>query len=206
LSPLAVVERGWVHEDALISFRDASNILEGHGPVFNVGERVQGFTRWLRLDWDAASPCALSREERGVWCDSLGRVANDTRVKGSIERRPMQPRPTPLPSAALHILLALGPEERHGYAIMREVEPMTGGAVRMGPGTLYTAIQKMLASGLIEESAERPDPALDDERRRYYRVTAAGREVVRAETRRLAALVERARSQGLTTWARERLR
>ena len=115
----------------------------------------------------------------------------------------MQPQLTPVPAAALHILLALGTEERHGYAIMREVEHMTSGATRMGPGTLYTAIQKLLASGLIEESAERPDPELDDERRRYYRVTAAGREVVRTETQRLAALIERARSQGLATWARE---
>ena len=111
----------------------------------------------------------------------------------------MDQHPTTIPAAALHILLALGTEERHGYAIMREVEHMTAGATRMGPGTLYTAIQKLLTSGLVEESAERPDPALDDERRRYYRVTAAGREVVRAETRRLAALIERARSQGLAT-------
>ena len=118
----------------------------------------------------------------------------------------MHPPPTPLPAAALHILLAIGPEERHGYGIMREVEHMTGGATRMGPGTLYTAIQKLLASGLIEESAERPDPALDDERRRYYRVTALGRDVVLAETRRLAVLVERARSQGLAIWACEHLR
>lgn len=118
----------------------------------------------------------------------------------------MQPQLTPLPAAALHILLALGTEERHGYAIMREVEHMTNGATRMGPGTLYTAIQKLLASGLIEESTERPDPILDDERRRYYRVTAAGREVVRSESQRLAALLDRARSQGLATWTRAGVR
>jgi DNA-binding PadR family transcriptional regulator len=97
----------------------------------------------------------------------------------------------------LHILVALGVEERHGYAIMREVREMTSGAVHIGPGTLYTAIQRLLAAGLIEESAERPDPALDDERRRYYRITSAGREIVQEETKRLAALLERAKAQGL---------
>jgi DNA-binding PadR family transcriptional regulator len=100
-------------------------------------------------------------------------------------------------------LVALGIEERHGYAIMREVREMTAGAVHMGPGTLYTAIQKLLAAGLIEESAERPDPDLDDERRRYYRLTSAGRETVQEETKRLAALLERAKAQGLVVLPNE---
>ncbi len=101
--------------------------------------------------------------------------------------------PPPLSQAAIHILIAIGPGERHGYAIMSEVERMTGGAMRIGPGTLYTTIRRMLADGLIEESEERPDPALDDKRRRYYRMTAAGRVVAATEVRRLAALVASAK-------------
>jgi DNA-binding PadR family transcriptional regulator len=98
----------------------------------------------------------------------------------------------PLRPAVLHILLALAGGERHGYAIMREVEERTGGEVRMGPGTLYGSIKRMLAMGLIEESEERPDPDLDDQRRRYYRITDFGREVAGAEARRLAQLVRTA--------------
>jgi DNA-binding PadR family transcriptional regulator len=101
----------------------------------------------------------------------------------------------PLTPALAHILLALADEDRHGYAIMQEVERMTGGAVRMGPGTLYGTIKRMIASGLIEEADERPDPALDDERRRYYRSTALGRDVLAAETERMAALVSAARAK-----------
>ncbi len=80
----------------------------------------------------------------------------------------------PLPVSVLHILLALRDEELHGYAIMQRVEELTDGAVTMGPGTLYGAVKRMLADGFIEEAAERPDPELDDQRRRYYRVTALG--------------------------------
>lgn len=101
----------------------------------------------------------------------------------------MAPAETPLPSAAIHILLALGPAERHGYAIMTEVASMSNGAVRLAPGTLYTNIKRLLASGLIEEVAERPDPELDDQRRRYYRLSAAGRRVVAGEVARMDALV-----------------
>jgi len=94
-------------------------------------------------------------------------------------------------------LLALADEERHGYAIMREVEGRTGGQTRLGPGTLYGSIKRMLADGLIEESAERPDPAMDDQRRRYYRITDLGRRVAGAEAERLAGLVETARARKL---------
>ena len=86
----------------------------------------------------------------------------------------------PLTPAVLNILLAVADEERHGYAIMREVEERTGGQTRLGPGTLYGSIKRMLADGLIEESDERPDPALDDQRRRYYRITDFGRRVAGA--------------------------
>jgi DNA-binding PadR family transcriptional regulator len=95
------------------------------------------------------------------------------------------------------ILLALADGERHGYSIMREVERATEGGFQLGPGTLYRSIKQMLALGLIEESDERPDPELDDERRRYYRLTDAGRRVALAETRRLARLVNLAQSTSL---------
>src|SRR6478609_2933044 len=97
-------------------------------------------------------------------------------------RRPEPDDFLPLTPAIAHILLALADEDRHGYAIMQEVERITGGAVRMGPGTLYGTLKRMLASGLVEETEARPDPTLDDERRRYYRATELGRAVLTAET------------------------
>ena len=102
-------------------------------------------------------------------------------------------QPDQLGPAAVHILVALGASERHGYSIMREVEDVSGGRVRLAPGTLYTNIKRLLAAGLIEESDERPDPTLDDERRRYYRLTDDGRSAVAAEVERMESLVERAR-------------
>ncbi len=95
----------------------------------------------------------------------------------------------PLTPAVFHILLALADAERHGYGIMQEVALRTDGKMRMGPGTLYGSIKRMLADGLIEESGERPDPTLDDERRRYYRLTDFGLRVAQAEARRLSELV-----------------
>jgi DNA-binding PadR family transcriptional regulator len=95
----------------------------------------------------------------------------------------------PLPPSVLHILLALADGDRHGYAIMREVVAITGGRTTMGPGTLYGSIRRMLADGLIEEADVRPDPALDDERRKYYRITGQGRLLAAAECDRLAQLV-----------------
>lgn len=108
----------------------------------------------------------------------------------------------PLPSATLHILVALGPGEKHGYAIMRDVEALSDGAVRMGPGTLYGSVKRMLADGLIEETSARPDPELDDQRRRYYRLTGLGARVSAAELQRLQALVSRA---GSPEWATRRV-
>jgi DNA-binding PadR family transcriptional regulator len=108
----------------------------------------------------------------------------------------------PLPTATLHILVVLAAEEKHGYAIMGDVAELSDGAVRMGPGTLYGSIKRMLADGLIEEAEERPDPALDDQRRRYYRVTGLGATVRSAELQRLDALVRRA---GSPEWATRRV-
>lgn len=101
----------------------------------------------------------------------------------------------PLTPAVLHILLALADGERHGYGIMQEVRRRAGGQVKMGPGTLYGSIKRMLADGLIEEAGERPDPVLDDERRRYYRLTSFGLRVVQAEVLRLQQLVRLAQSK-----------
>src|ERR1700674_5056064 len=101
----------------------------------------------------------------------------------------------PLPPPVFHILLALADEERHGYGIMQDVARQTDDALQLGPGTLYGCLKRMLAAGLVEESDERPDPELDDERRRYYRMTDLGQVAVRAEAQRLAnaVLAERAR-------------
>ncbi|QYK51279.1 MAG: helix-turn-helix transcriptional regulator [Anaerolineales bacterium] len=95
----------------------------------------------------------------------------------------------PLTPAVFHILLALTDQERHGYGIMKEVEAQTEGEMLLRPGTLYQAIKRMLELGLIEESAERPDPALDDERRRYYKLSGLGRRTAAAEAARLQKLV-----------------
>jgi DNA-binding PadR family transcriptional regulator len=109
----------------------------------------------------------------------------------------------PLTPAVFHILLALADQDRHGYAIILDVAERTGGALRLGTGTLYTAISRLLEQGVIEEPDERPSAEEDDERRRYYRLTAFGREVANAEARRLAALVRMARSRGITGAAAE---
>jgi DNA-binding PadR family transcriptional regulator len=100
----------------------------------------------------------------------------------------------PLTPAVFHILLTLADGEAHGYAMMQEVARRSGGSVRLGPGTLYGAISRLLEDGIIEESEERPDPEMDDTRRRYYRLTKLGGRVLAAETERLADLVRAARS------------
>ena len=96
----------------------------------------------------------------------------------------------PLPPAQVHILLSLGEGERHGYALKREISRRTQGAINPGAGVLYGSINRMLEQGLIEESDERPDPHLDDERRRYYRITPFGRLVAQAEAVRMRELVQ----------------
>ena len=103
----------------------------------------------------------------------------------------------PLTPAVFHIMLALADGERHGYGIMQEVAALTDGALRLGPGTLYGSIKRMLADGLIEETDERPDAELDDERRRYYRLTDFGQRVAQLDARRLARLVDEARARRL---------
>jgi DNA-binding PadR family transcriptional regulator len=99
-----------------------------------------------------------------------------------------EPGSIQLTPALHHILLALLTGERHGYALMKDVEAMTAGAMRMGPGTLYGALKRLLEAGLVEEAGERQEDG--DERRRYYRIGPAGRRVVIAETERLQRLVD----------------
>jgi DNA-binding PadR family transcriptional regulator len=103
----------------------------------------------------------------------------------------------PLPPATFHILLALVDQERHGYAIIQDVEARTDGELRLSAGTLYRSIARMVEQGLIAEVARRRTVA-DDERRRYYRLTPFGTAVARAETARLTQLVRLARASGLT--------
>ncbi len=112
------------------------------------------------------------------------------------------PRPEsllPLPAAVFHILMAVADEDRHGYAIIQEVMTRTSGDVRLSPGTLYRSIQRMLEQDLIVEVHERPAPELDDERRRYYRITTFGKKVATAEVQRLAELLKLARASGFST-------
>ena len=101
----------------------------------------------------------------------------------------------PLPSAAFQILLSLADEDLHGYAIMRQVEEQTGGRMRLGPGTLYSSLQALLEEGCIEELDSSGDATAAEERRRYYRLTAGGRKLARAEAERLADLLRVARTK-----------
>jgi DNA-binding PadR family transcriptional regulator len=101
----------------------------------------------------------------------------------------------PLTPAVFNILLALADGEKHGYAIMLEVEATTKGQVLMGPGTLYGSIKRMLHARLIEESDDRADPEMDDQRRRYYRLTGLGRRTLRMEAQRLASQLRVARAK-----------
>ena len=104
----------------------------------------------------------------------------------------------PLTPAVLDIMVALGDEELHGYAIMQEVRRRTDGQRRLAPGTLYRSLKQMEQRGWVAQSEERPEPSLDDERRRYYRLTEFGRRVALAEVERLEGLVGAARLKGFT--------
>ncbi len=103
----------------------------------------------------------------------------------------------PLNPVVFRILMVLTEGERHGYSIVKEVEKESGGAIAIEPGNLYRSLRKLLAEGIIEESARRPDPSDDDARRRYFRLSALGRRVVRAEAARLDELVRDARARDL---------
>ena len=116
---------------------------------------------------------------------------------GDRARIPEEPESyLPLTPAVLDIMVALGNEDMHGYAIMREVRKRTQGGRRLAPGTLYRSLRQMEERGWVVEAEERPEPELDDERRRYYRLTELGRRVALAEVERLEGLVDAARSKG----------
>ena len=110
----------------------------------------------------------------------------------------------PLTPATLHVLLALADGDKHGYAVIKEVSRRTQGVVNLGAGTLYAMVRRLLADGLIIEADERPDPALDDERRRYYRLTAFGRDVTAAEVSRMETIVLQARAKRIGRPAKAR--
>ena len=103
----------------------------------------------------------------------------------------------PLPVAMFHILVAVADQDRHGYAIMQDVAARTNGALKLSPGTLYGSIRRMLEEALIVELNDRQRPDEDDERRRYYRITAFGRSVAQAEAARLSTLLRQAKAVGL---------
>jgi DNA-binding PadR family transcriptional regulator len=115
-----------------------------------------------------------------------------------VEARVTSKANAPLTPAVLHILLALSTEERHGYGIMKQVEQESRGKVRMGPGTLYGALGRMMAAGLIRESDKKVDPAMDDERRIYYTITGLGRKALTAELDRYRDVVAVAQEKHLT--------
>ena len=124
--------------------------------------------------------------------DAAARVAWDG-GRVTVRKPPRAPEALlPLTEATFQLLLALADRDRHGYGIMHEVELRTAGRVRLGAGTLYGALKRLVADGLVEEAGERPDPS-DHERRRYYRLSSLGRAVARAEARRLALAVRLAR-------------
>jgi DNA-binding PadR family transcriptional regulator len=102
----------------------------------------------------------------------------------------------PLPAATFHILVALASEDRHGYAIMQDVAARTSGALKLSAGTLYRSMHRMLEQGLLTEISSRPARDMDDERRRYYRITPFGRAVATAEARRLSQMLKLARASG----------
>jgi DNA-binding PadR family transcriptional regulator len=160
-----------------------------------------------------ASDLVLAGDERGIeihgqCIDSRERINTlypkwiyppwiEAMAKKAPEEAPDPRTMLPLTPAVFHIMLALAGGECHGYAIMQEVERLTGGLLNLGPGTLYRSIQRMLIDGLIEETKLLHDSDLDDERRRYYRITPFGLEVARAEAERLELLVDAARQRKL---------
>jgi DNA-binding PadR family transcriptional regulator len=121
---------------------------------------------------------------------------------GDIARAPIPESSLPLTPAVLDIMVALGDEELHGYAIMQEVRRRTAGKRRLAPGTLYRSLKQMEERGWVVEAEERPEPGLDDERRRYFRLTDLGRRIALAEVERLEGLVDAARSKGFVPSAR----
>jgi DNA-binding PadR family transcriptional regulator len=152
-------------------------------------------------------PAFYGRNGDAFW-DCMGRVRGFSDVDGYNVMRyirtvpPLSPADPsdllPLPVAMFHILVAVADQDRHGYAIMQDVAARTNGALKLSPGTLYGSIRRMLDEALIVELSDRQRPDEDDERRRYYRITAFGRSVAQAEAARLTTLLRQAKAVGLT--------
>ena len=119
-----------------------------------------------------------------------------------MSREPDVRPPVKMTPAAFHVLLCLADAEAHAYGMMKEVERRTGGAVTIGPGSLHFMLSRLESAGMIAESQARPDPAVDDPRRKYYELTDLGRRVLRAEVAALAEIVELARSKDLASEGR----
>jgi DNA-binding PadR family transcriptional regulator len=139
--------------------------------------------------------CGIVRPERNSDVDGYNVLRYRCRVTSLPPSNP--DHLLPLPVAMFHILVAVADQDRHGYAIMQDVAARTNGALKLSPGTLYGSIRRMLDEGLIVELSDRERPDEDDERRRYYRITALGRSVAQAEATRLATLLRQARAVGL---------
>lgn len=170
--------------------------IAGGTPAIGIGETGEGVVERLR---NGASIPAMMDTARSIRL--APNIAIDTIAPWAIVE-PMTDDADieallPLPEATFHILLALADADRHGYAILLDVAERTKGEVKLGAGTLYRSIQRMQEQGLIVETRDRPAPELDDERRRYYRITPFGTAVARAESRRFARLVQLARARGL---------
>jgi len=167
----------------------ATRILSGVGN-FNFGSRHKRPT--------ARTTPAHRSKKIHLTAAQFCRIISVTDTSITMVNAPLDPESfLPLTPAVFHVLLALADGERHGYAIMQEVAASTDGQIKMGPGTLYGTLKRLLEARLIAESAVRPDPALDDERRRYYRLTGTGEQVVRAEAQRYAGIVAVARGKKL---------
>ena len=139
---------------------------------------------------------AARTSARATWAYSHRQYIRCGYNESMTDARPLPDSLLPLPPATFHILLAVAEEDRHGYAIIQDVAARTNGELKLSAGTLYRSIQRMLEQGLIVETQDRPAPELDDERRRYYRITPFGATVARAEARRLTQLVRMARDRG----------
>jgi DNA-binding PadR family transcriptional regulator len=154
-------------------------LLKSHCPIISVTD----ISNKLDFSFRVRSPISIMDKTQST---ALFRTTRDREPQSFL----------PLSTANLHILLALALGERHGYAIMQEVNETSEGTVKLGPGTLYRSIQALLEDDLIEESARRPSKD-EDQRRRYYRLTALGRRVLAAESRRLSDLLALARSRNV---------
>ena len=161
-----------------------------HGCVYEPGARsvspsVEAQSGFAGIQVVSFAGC-MTKIQASTSCDIFIHI-----VKSRFDPEPL----LPLPHVHFEILICLAEHDQHGYSIKREIAVRTGGRIQLGPGSLYGAINKLTDAGLIEESDQRPESHLDDERRRYYRLTTEGRAVLKAEAARLRTLVELAETR-----------